>query len=136
MEELGEFSGFLIIGSMALLSSRYVLKFIFQKFNTKLDDKTKALLVKVMTLNKQLHPYISYAALLFIMIHVYLVTGFNLRFDFRELTGLATTILIVLNIVVGILGQYVFKKPRPQWFKPMHRLLTLISIFIIILHID
>ncbi len=136
MEELGEFSGFLIIASVGLLSFRYILKFVFQKFGSQMDEKTKSLVVKTMTLNKQLHPYVSYFALIMILVHVYLQTGFNFRFKFDELTGMLASGLLVLNVFIGIAGQYIFNKPRPKWWKPMHRLLTILSILVILIHID
>lgn len=136
MEEFGEFSGFLIIASIALLSFRYILKFIFQKFGKDMEESFRNKLVKLMTLNKKLHPYVGYVALIFILIHVYLVTGFNLRFRFNELSGMLAASLILLNVFVGIIGQYIVSKPRPKWWKPMHRLLTILSILVIIIHIN
>lgn len=136
MEDLKELSGFLIIFSIALLSFRYVLKFVFQKFGKDLNEGLRTKLVSLMTLNKKAHPFISYAALAFIILHVYIVTGFNIRFRFNEITGIIASLLIVLNVFVGILGQYIFNKPRPKWWKPLHRILTLLTIIMVIIHVD
>ncbi len=136
MEDLKEFTGFLIIASMAVLSFRYVLKFVFKKYGKQLDESLRAKLVSLMTFNKKIHPFVAYAAVGFVVLHVYVVTGFNLRFNFTELSGIFAASFIILNIIVGILGQYVMTKPRPKWFKFMHRLLTVLAIITIIIHVD
>ncbi len=135
MEDLKEFSGFLIIGSIGILSFRYVLKFVFQKFGKEMSGSLRNNLVKLMTFNKKLHPFVAYAALIFILVHVYIVTGFNLKLRFNEITGLLAASFILMNVNVGFIGQYIVSKPRPKWWKPMHRLLTLLSILLIIIHI-
>lgn len=136
MEELGEFTGFLIIASIAVLSLRYVLKLVFQTFGSKLSEVNKAYLVKAMTIVKQIHPFVSMFALVFLVTHVYLQTGFTLRISSTTLSGMMASLFIVLNVIVGILGQFAFHKPRPKWFKPIHRALTILAIILIIIHIQ
>lgn len=137
-EELGELSGYIIIGLFLLLGFRHVLKAGFKTFSKKMD-KTSSLYknwVSLMALNKRFHAWIGYGALGVILIHVYLQTGFQLYIDGQTLSGGITGLAMVANVLFGILGEKVLKKPRPTWWLWVHRILTIGIGILILIHID
>lgn len=137
MRELGELSGFAIIGLVALLAFRYILKAYF-KANSKKLDKNSAYyknLVKLMGLNKTLHPWIGYLAVALIVVHVYIQTGFRFYFGGNQLTGMIAASALVLNVLAGWIGDKVMKKPRPAWWLWAHRSLTVAILVFILIHI-
>lgn len=135
--ELGELTGFILIGLFILLGFRYVLKAYFIINAKKLDKNSQfyKILVKVMSLNKTLHPYIGYAAILLIAIHSFIQTGWNLYIDFSTITGIITGVLLVLNVISGLVGEYIFKPIRPKWWIWVHRILTILIGINILVHI-
>lgn len=137
-EKLPELSGFLIIALFVLLGFRYVLKAGFKTFSKKMD-KESALYknwVRLMALNKTYHPVLGYLSLVAILFHIYLQTGFQLFIDKETITGAMTATALVANVVSGIIGEKVLKKPRPAWWLWAHRSLTLLMGILILIHIN
>jgi hypothetical protein len=136
--ELGELTGFILIGLFILLGFRYVLKAYF-KINAKKLDKNSQfykILVKVMSLNKTLHPYVGYTAILFIALHSFIQTGWNLYLDSETITGIITGLLFVFNVIGGFVGENIFKTKRPKWWIWVHRSLTILIGISILIHIN
>ena len=136
--ELGELTGFILIGLFILLGFRYVLKAYF-KINAKKLDKNSQfykILVKVMSLNKTLHPYVGYTAILFIALHSFIQTGWNLYFDSETITGIITGLLFVFNVIDGFVGENMFKTKRPKWWIWVHCSLTILIGISILIHIN
>lgn len=136
--ELGEFTGFLLIGLFVLLSFRFVLKAYF-KANAKNLDKNSEfykILVKSMALNKTFHPYLGYVAVVLILTHSYIQTGWNFFADNQTLTGYMTGGLFTFNVIGGFIGDQVMKKPRPKWWIWVHRILAILLGVSILIHIN
>jgi hypothetical protein len=136
--ELGELTGLLLIGLFILLGFRYVLKAYFVVNSKKLDKKSNfyKILVKVMALNKTFHPYVGYLAIVLILSHSYIQTGWQFFADNQTLTGYMTGSLFILNIGTGFIGDKIMKKPRPSWWIWVHRILTVLIGVSIIVHIN
>lgn len=136
--ELGEFTGLLLIGLFILLGFRYVLKAYFVVNSKKLDKKSKFYknLVKIMALNKIIHPFLGYAAIILILTHSYIQTGWRFFADNQTLTGYVTGGLFILNVLSGFIGDKVMKKPRPAWWIWVHRILTVLIGVSILIHIN
>ncbi len=136
--ELGELTGFLIIGLFFLLGSRYILKTYF-KLNAKKLDKNSTfykVLVKGLALNKTFHPYVGYLTTVLILTHSYIQTGWNFFLDNEPITGYITGGLFLLNIFGGFIGEKVIKQPRPKWWLWFHRSLTILIGIAILIHIN
>lgn len=138
LDKLGDFTGFLSIGLFALLAFRYILKAYFKSQGKKLDKESKFYkdLVKLLALNKKGHPLLGYLTLGMIVFHVYLQTGFQLHFYSTTITGMFAAGFMALNVLSGVIGEYVLKKPRPSWWIWVHRILTLVIMLAILIHIN
>lgn len=136
--DLGELTGFLIIAIFVLLGFRYILKAYFKAYAKKLDKTSNfyKLLVKVMAWNKTLHPFLGYAAIVLILTHSYIQTGWNFFLDNETLTGYMTGGLFVFNVVGGVIGDKVMKQPRPKWWILVHRSMTVLIGISILIHIN
>lgn len=134
MEELGEFSGFVIIALFVFEAFRFVLKFVFKRYGKWIKTNTKLhpLFIKLMNLNRVIHPYTGYLTLVAILIHVYIQTGFT----WFSTTGVIAAALMLTEVIVGFLGEYILKKPRPKAWLWFHRLMPLVIIIAILNHID
>jgi hypothetical protein len=136
--DLGELTGILIIALFVLLGFRYILKAYF-KVNAKKLDKTSTfykLLVKVMAWNKTLHPFLGFTAVALILTHSYIQTGWNFFVDNETITGYITGGLFVFNVIGGVIGDKVMKKPRPSWWILVHRSMTVLIGLSILIHIN
>lgn len=136
--ELGELSGYTLIGLFILLGSRYILKAYF-KLNSKKLDKNSTyykVLVKALALNKTFHPYVAYLAFILVLTHSYIQTGWNFFNDNQTLTGYLTGGLFIINILGGFIGDNILKKPRPKWWLWFHRSLTILIGVSILIHIN
>lgn len=133
MEDLGEFIGLLIIGLFLVEAFRFFLKLGFKKYGAWVKNNTKhhPLLLKIMKYNAKFHPWIGYLIILLILTHVYIQTGFA----WFSPSGLLAGILLSSEVVVGFVGQYVMKKPRPAYWTLVHRLLPVAIIVAILNHI-
>lgn len=138
LEKLGEFTGFLTIALFVLLGLRYILKAVFKAYGKKMDKQSTLykLLVDGMGINKKMHPLFGYLTIATMLTHVYLQTGFQLKMYPSHITGLIAEGLMVLNILIGVLGQYFIKKPRPKVWLWIHRLLTVSTGVAILIHIN
>ncbi len=134
MRLLGKFSGFVIIGLFILEAFRFVLKFVFKRYGKWIKANTKyhPILLKMMKYNQIVHPYTGYLTLLAILIHAYIQTGFT----WFSTTGLIAASLMLTEVIVGFLGQYILKKPRPKAWLWFHRLMPIIIIIAILNHFD
>ncbi|KAF0224891.1 MAG: hypothetical protein FD133_475 [Erysipelotrichaceae bacterium] len=133
MEDLGKLIGLLIIGLFVLEAFRFFLKLGFKKFGLWIKKNTKfhPVLLKMMKYNAMFHPWIGYLIVLLILTHVYIQTGFA----WFSPSGLLAGILLSSEVVVGFVGQYVMKKPRPVYWTWVHRLLPVAIIVAILNHI-
>lgn len=136
--DLGELTGILLIALFVLLGFRYILNAYF-KANAKKLDKTSTfykLLVKVMAWNKTLHPFLGFTAVALILTHSYIQTGWNFFVDNETITGYITGGLFVFNVIGGVIGDKVMKKPRPSWWILVHRSMTVLIGLSILIHIN
>lgn len=134
----GQLTGYLLITLFVFLGFRYILKAYF-KVNAKKLDKNSSFyktLVKVMALNKTLHPFLGFTAITVILIHSYIQTGWKFFLDNETLTGYMTGGLFTLNVILGVVGDKVMKKPRPAWWIWVHRGLTILIGISILIHIN
>lgn len=138
LDKLGGLTGYLSIALFALLAFRYILKAYFKSQGKTLNKESQVYknLVKLLALNKKGHPLLGYLTLGMIVIHVYLQTGFQLHFYSTTLTGMAAAGFMTLNVLSGVMGEYVLKKPRPVWWIWVHRVLTLVIAVAILIHIN
>lgn len=136
--DLGKLTGIMLIGLFVLLGFRYVLKAYFVVNSKKIDKKSNFYkgLVKIMALNKIFHPYLGYSAIMLILTHSYIQTGWQFFADNETLTGYVTGSLFMLNVGTGFVGDKVMKKPRPSWWIWVHRILTLLIGASILIHIN
>lgn len=136
--DLGKITGILLISLFLLLGFRYVLKGYFVVNSKKLDKKSKFYkgLVKVMALNKTIHPLLGYTAIILILTHSFIQTGWKFFADNETLSGYMTGSLFILNIGAGFIGDKVMKKPRPTWWIWVHRILTVLIGVSILIHIN
>lgn len=136
--DLGKLTGILLISLFILLGFRYVLKAYFVVISKKIDKKSNFFkrLVKIMALNKIIHPFLGYSAIILILTHSYIQTGWRFFADNETLTGYMTGSLFILNIGAGFVGDKVMKKPRPSWWIWVHRILTVVIGASILIHIN
>lgn len=134
MEELGELTGILIIGLFVLLGMRYVLRIVFAIYGKTMSADTRKLFVSLMTLNRKVHPFLSYAIFILIITHAYIQTGFKPSFSYAEVTGMIAATLLILNSSFGFVGQNILHNPRPKWWRPFHGIMTLIIMVAIATH--
>lgn len=118
MDQFADFTGYLSIALFFALGFRYVLKAYFKKVSKQLDPQSKEFktLTKLLSVNKAAHPYLGGLVLGVIGIHAYLQTGFVLSFSRTQLSGMMAFGLMSLNVISGIFGQTIFKKPRPKYW--------------------
>lgn len=136
MDKFADFTGYLSIALFFALGFRYILKAYFKKVSKQLDPQSQKFktLTKLLAVNKAAHPYLGALILGVIGIHAYLQTGFVLSFSRAQISGMMAFALMSLNVVSGIFGQYIFKKPRPKYWLSIHRGLTLIIFVAILIH--
>lgn len=136
--DLGKLTGILLISLFVLLGFRFILKAYFVVNSKKLDKKSNFYkgLVKIMALNKIIHPLLGYSAIILILTHSYIQTGWQFFADNETLTGYVTGSLFMLNIGTGFIGDKIIKKPRPTWWIWVHRILTLLIGVSILIHIN
>jgi len=134
MRLLGKGMGVVIILLFLLEAFRFVLKYVFKNYGRWIKENTKyhPLLLKLMNLNKTIHPWTGYLTLVAILIHVYIVTGFT----WFNPSGVVAAALMSAEVLIGFLGQYVMKKPRPKAWIWFHRLMPLVIIVAILSHIS
>lgn len=133
MRSLGKLLGIFIIFLFLLEVFRFVLKIVFKKYGRWIKQNTKLhpLLLKLMNLNKIVHPWTGYLIIVTILIHVYIQTGFT----WLSTTGLAAAGLMLSEVIIGFAGQYVMKKPRPKAWIWFHRLVPAVILLAILTHI-
>lgn len=136
--DLGKLTGILLISLFVLLGFRFILKAYFVVKSKKLDKKSNFYkgLVKIMALNKIIHPLLGYSAIILILTHSYIQTGWQFFADNETLTGYVTGSLFMLNIGTGFIGDKIIKKPRPTWWIWVHRILTILIGVSILIHIN
>ena len=132
--DLGELFGYLAVAMFAFAAFRYVLKWFFKTYGTWVKEHTKLhpLLLKVMDLNKKLHPWIGLAAAIFVISHF--TTQFIIQ-GYQSPSGLISASLMVVQVAGGFAGQYLMKKPRPKWWLWVHRGITVALIMGLAIHI-
>jgi len=133
MEDFGELTGTLIIILFALEAFRFVLKLVFKKYGRWIKENTKyhPLLVKIMGYNKQFHPWVGYVIIGLIAVHAAIQTS---GFVFLSTTGLIAASLMSLEVLIGFVGTYLMKKPRPKYWIWLHRLTPIAVVVAILIH--
>ena len=134
MEELGELTGILIIALFVVEALRFALKYVFKNYGRWIKENTKyhPLLLKAMNINKLFHPWLGYLILVVIVIHSYIQTN---GYAFLSNTGLIAASLMATEVVVGFIGTYLMKKPRPKYWIWIHRLVPIATLLAILVHI-
>lgn len=132
--DLGELFGYLAVAMFAFAAFQYVLKWFFKTYGKWVKEHTKLhpLLLKVMDLNKKLHPWIGLAAAIFVISHF--TTQFIIQ-GYQSPSGLISASLMVIQVAGGFAGQYLMKKPRPKWWLWVHRGITVALITGLAIHI-
>ena len=132
--DLGELFGYLAVAMFAFAAFRYVLKWFFKTYGKWVKEHTKLhpLLLKVMDLNKKLHPWIGLAAAIFVISHF--TTQFIIQ-GYQSPSGLISASLMIVQVAGGFAGQYLMKKPRPKWWLWVHRGITVALIMGLAIHI-
>jgi len=135
MEEFGELTGNLIIFLFALEAFRFVLKFIFKNYGRwiKANTSLHPLLLKAMNLNKLFHPWMGYFTIAMIVFHAFIQTN---GFAFLSTTGLIAAAFMSAEVLVGFIGTYLMKKPRPKYWIWIHRLIPVFTLIAILIHND
>jgi hypothetical protein len=134
IDDLGELLGYLAVAMFILAAFRYVLKWFFKTYGKWVKEHTKLhpLLLKVMDLNKKLHPWVGLAAALLVIAHF--TTQFIVQ-GYQSPSGLISATLMVVQVGGGFAGQYVMKKPRPKWWLWVHRSITAALVLGLAIHI-
>jgi hypothetical protein len=132
--DLGELFGYLAVAMFGFAAFRYVLKWFFKTYGKWVKEHTTLhpLLLKIMDLNKKLHPWIGLAAAIFVISHF--TTQFIIQ-GYQSPSGLISASLMVVQVAGGFYGQYVMKKPRPKWWLWVHRGITVALITGLAIHI-
>jgi hypothetical protein len=135
MEDFGELTGNLIIFLFILEAFRFLLKRVFVHFGKWIKTNTKLhpLLLKAMKLNGIFHPYVGYLILALIVVHAYIQTS---GFAFLSTTGLIAAGFMSAEVLVGFVGTYLMKKPRPAYWIWVHRLIPVFTLIAILIHKD
>jgi hypothetical protein len=135
MEEFGELLGNLIIFLFALEAFRFLLKRLFIHYGKWIKTNTKLhpLLLKAMNINKIFHPWLGYLTIVVIIVHAYIQTS---GFAFLSNTGLIAAGFMVAEVLVGFIGTYLMKKPRPSYWIWIHRLIPVFTLIAILIHND
>ena len=136
MDKFADFTGYLSIALFLALGFRYVLKAYFKKVSKQLDPQSTQFknLTSILAFNKAAHPYLGFLVLVVIGVHAYLQTGFVLSFSRTQISGMMAFALMSLNVISGVFGQYIFKKPRPKYWLSIHRGLTALIFVAILIH--
>lgn len=132
--DLGELFGYLAVAMFGFAAFRYVLKWFFKTYGKWVKEHTKLhpLLLKIMDLNKKLHPWVGLAAAIFVISHF--TTQFIIQ-GYQSPSGLISASLMVVQVAGGFAGQYLMKKPRPKWWLWVHRSITVALILGLAIHI-
>jgi hypothetical protein len=132
--DLGELFGYLAVAMFGFAAFRYVLKWFFKTYGKWVKEHTKLhpLLLKIMDLNKKLHPWVGLAAAIFVISHF--TTQFIIQ-GYQSPSGLISASLMVVQVAGGFAGQYVMKKPRPKWWLWVHRSITVALVLGLAIHI-
>lgn len=135
MEEFGELLGNLIIFLFILEAFRFLLKRVFVHFGKWIKTNTKfhPLLLKSMKMNQLFHPWLGYLILVTIIAHAYIQTS---GFAFLSNTGLIAAAFMGAEVLVGFIGTYLMKKPRPSYWIWVHRLIPVFTLIAILIHKD
>lgn len=133
MGELGELTGTLIIILFVIEALRFALKYIFKNYGRWIKENTKyhPMLLKAMNLNKVFHPWLGYVILGLIATHAYIQTG---GFAFISNTGVLAASFMALEVLIGFVGTYLMKKPRPKYWIWVHRLVPIATFAAILIH--
>lgn len=134
MNKIGELFGFITIFLFSLAALRYLLKFIFKTYGKQLKSKYPSVHVrfmKFMDFMRTNHKWFGIATLLSIAIHI------AIQFSKYGLStsGLIAAVLMLLQVVSGITGEYFLKKPRPKAWLYGHRASTVALIAAILYHV-
>jgi hypothetical protein len=89
------------------------------------------MLLKAMNLNKVFHPWLGYVILGLIATHAYIQTG---GFAFISNTGVLAASFMALEVLIGFVGTYLMKKPRPKYWIWVHRLVPIATFAAILIH--
>lgn len=130
--ELGEFLGWLIIISFILTTLNYVVKVVNKKYGKMISKypilkKGYGMFMKIIVRKHKLFGFLTI---------VFILTHFLLQFSKFGLsvTGLLAALVMLLQVLMGIYGAYIYKKRLGAWFIA-HRLIAVILIFVIGIHI-
>ena len=133
MREIGGFFGWLIVIAYLMATSNYIIKFInnnyFSLFSK--NEKIKRIFNWKLKVFVKYHRIFGILVLIFLLVHLFIQYS---RFGIN-ITGAIGTFLIVLQIALGIYGQYVSKKRLEIWFY-IHRVVSVMLIFAIAIHIS
>ncbi|MBP1757096.1 MAG: hypothetical protein H6Q59_3494 [Firmicutes bacterium] len=131
MGELGELFGILII----VFYSLAVLNFCFKFFNRKYRDKLKRnekfykVYMNFLKFFAKYHRYFGFATILMILIHFFIqFSNYGL-----SITGCIAAGVMLLQIVLGIYGQF-SKKKMKSWIL-IHRGIAVLLLVTILIHI-
>lgn len=127
MEEFGELSGKLIFILFLLEAFRFVLKFTFKNYGKWIKEHTPfhPLMLKVMNLNKLIHPWTGYAIVALIGVHAYIQTNGFAYFSNTAKLGVIAALFMVTEVFIGFAGTYLMNKPRPKYWIWLHRLVPI-----------
>lgn len=136
MREFGELSGNLIIILFWLEAFRFVLKFTFKNYGKWIKEHTSfhPLLLKVMNLNKKIHPLTGYGIVILIGVHAYIQTNGFAYFSNTAKLGIIAALFMVTEVFIGFAGTYLLKKPRPKAWIWFHRLVPVAVLVAYLIH--
>lgn len=132
MGEIGEFLGWLTVFSFGATLANYILKYINKKYSKLINStpeykKINALFMKIFVRH---HKFWGFATIITLLLHFYIQS------TFREVstTGLIAGGILLIQMLLGMSGAYIFKKRQGLWFVS-HRIISIVLILGIIIHL-
>lgn len=131
MEELGGLFGYLIIGFYALAVLNFVFKYANRNYRDSLkkNEKIYKVFMNILKFLAKYHRYFGTATVIMILAHFYLQIS---RFGIST-TGMLAAGIMVLQVVLGVYGQY-SKVKNKAWLK-IHRVIAAVLLLTILIHI-
>lgn len=131
MEELGGLFGYLIIGFYALAVLNFVFKYANRNYRDSLkkNEKFYKVFMNILKFLAKYHRYFGTATVIMILAHFYLQFS---RFGIST-TGMLAAGIMVLQVVLGVYGQY-SKVKNKAWLK-IHRVIAAVLLLTILIHI-
>lgn len=132
MDKMGELLGWLTVFSFGATLANYALKYINKKYSKLINSSPefKKFNVLFMKIFVRHHKLWGFTSIITLLLHFYIQS------TFREVstTGLIAGGTLLIQVLLGMSGAYIFKKREGLWFAS-HRIVSIVLILGIIIHL-